>query len=85
MTLNSNVRLAEAEKRTAVALADEVMEDPMTAAFELIALRRIARLASELCTAVYNGEKGIGGSRFIWGILAELRTALDAVEKHERV
>lgn len=82
MTLNADIKLEFGERRAAAALADEVAEDPVTAAFELIALRKVARLASELCTAVDNAEKDIGGSRRTTDILADLGPACDAVGEH---
>jgi len=80
MSLNTKVKLPEMERFAAADLETEVAENPLTAAFELIALRKVARLASELCTAIERGEKDIGGSRHIRNILADLGPACDAVE-----
>lgn len=76
--MNTKVKLDQAQRFEAMRLAEKVMEDPVTAAFELVALRKAARLASELCTAIDNGEKDIGGSRPVRDILAELGPTCDA-------
>lgn len=80
MTLNTKVRLPSIERFDASALAVEVMEDPLTAAFELVALRKVARLASELCTAVDNAAEDPTAEERFKTIFAELGPACDAVE-----
>ena len=80
MTLNTKIRLNAADLRSAVTLSDAVQEDPLTAAIELLALRNVARIASELCTAIDRSEKDIGGARRINAILADLGPACDVVE-----
>jgi hypothetical protein len=45
VTLNNNVRLELSQRHAAEELAEEVAQEPLVAAFELIALREAARLA----------------------------------------
>lgn len=78
VTLNNKVRLELNQRCEAEKLATEVELEPLTAAFEIIALRRIAHLAAEFCTAVDRAANDIGGSRTGKEILAELGPALDA-------
>ena len=75
------VRLDFEQRARAVAIEDEISDDAYATAGELIYLRDLAKLASELCTAVDREADDIGGSRPSLTILREIGAMCDELEK----
>lgn len=75
------VRLDFKQRARAVALEDEISDDAYATAAELVYLRDLAKLASELCTAVDREADDIGGSRPSLTILREIGAMCDELEK----
>lgn len=75
------VRLDFEQRARAAALEDHVGDDPYATAAELVYLRDLAKLASELCTAIDREADDIGGSRPSLTILRKIGAMCDQLEK----
>lgn len=79
-TINTRLKLDFEQRSRAVRLESVVSDDEYATAAEIIFLRDLAKLASELCTAVDLGAEDIGGSRKPLTILQEIGPLCDQLE-----
>lgn len=79
--IHSGLKLDFEQRARAVQLESVVGDDEYATAAEIIFLRDLAKLASELCTAVDREADDIGGSRPSLTILREIGAMCDELEK----
>lgn len=76
--INTHIQLTPAQRKRAIVLSKEIRDTASyDAAAEIIALRDLAALAAELCTAVDREVADIGGSRPSLIILGEMGPMVD--------